>query len=326
MNDETHVVLDPSEVAPLLAMADERTLSLGDVVFRRGEPGGEVYVVLDGEVELRFGEGKQAKRLGPGALFGELSALLPDMLRSGDAVALGATRIACWDADAVRRLTQSDPSSLLAIVVRSCRVLLSSEEALIETLQSRNADLERALDYLRRTREELSAKEILAQSDPLTGLYNRRCLHKQLPRFAERCDETGSKMVLLMGDLDGFKPINDLCGHSEGDLMLVRVAGMVSVSIRRTDLACRMGGDEFAVILPDVEIDEAKEIAQRLLTHVATLESEHEGTVLPLTLSIGAVMYRPGEPLDSLLKRADELLYQAKAKGGAQVVWEHIAD
>jgi diguanylate cyclase (GGDEF)-like protein len=322
MQDETHVILSGAEIDVLSSTAEERALDAGDVVFRRGEPGGQVFVLLEGSIELRFGEEKRPKTLGPGSLFGELAALLPEMLRSADAVALESTRIATWDAAAVESLTRSDPAALLGIVVRSCRYLIASEDALIDTLQRRNTELERTLDYLRRTREELSAKEILAQSDPLTGLYNRRCLHKQLPRFAERADETGATMVLLMGDLDGFKSINDLCGHAEGDLMLVRVAGLVAVSIRRTDLACRMGGDEFAVMLPEITLDDARAIADRLIAHVATLSSEHAGEVLPLTLSIGAVVYRRGESLDMLMKRADERLYAAKAGGGDQVVWE----
>jgi len=322
MADESHVVLTEDELAALRPSAREVSVEAGDIVFRRGEPGLNVYAVLDGAVELRFGEGKPPKRVGPHGLFGELAVLMKDTLRSAEAVAVGPSQILAWDVGAVQQMTAGDPRVLLEIVVRSCRYLLASEEALIADLQGRNADLERALDYLRRTREELSAKEILAQSDPLTGLYNRRCLDKQLPNFARRASEIGETLILLMGDLDGFKPINDRCGHATGDRLLVQVAGLISASIRRTDLACRMGGDEFAVILPAVDPAEARVIGDRLVTRIGTLSAEHEGEVLPMGLSLGAAVYQPGEPLHAFIARADSKLYEAKAQGGARAVWE----
>ncbi len=322
MTDFMNVRLADTQLNALLELARVVELGPGDVVFRRGEPGLHIYVVLKGSVELVFGGAKEPKRLLEGALFGELAALLPEMHRSADALVVEPSNIAIWDTKAIEEIVASNPRAVLDIIVRSCRYLIASEEGLIQALQRRNEELERALDYLRRTREELSANEILAQSDPLTGLYNRRCMDKQLPRFMERSDETGAGLVLLLGDLDGFKAVNDRCGHAEGDRILVRVAGLISASIRRTDLACRMGGDEFALILPETTPEEARVIAERLVAHIASLSAEHEGETLSLSLSVGAVVYRQGEGIAEFIKRADALLYSAKKEGGACVVWE----
>ena len=322
MHNDSHVVLTDVELAGLRPMARELSLEQGDVVFCRGEPGQNMYAVLEGTVTLSFGEGKPSKTLGPMSLFGELAVLTEGVVRTADAVAAEPVRIAAWGMDAVATLTEEVPRLLLSIVRRSCRYLLASEKSLIDTLEAQNRELELALDYLRRTREELTAKQILAHSDALTGLYNRRCFDAQLPKFTERALETAAPLVLLMADLDGFKAINDRCGHAAGDLALVQASGLIAVSIRRTDLACRLGGDEFAILLPDVDQEAAQPIAERIIAHVSTLTVEHEGERLPISISLGAVTFRPGEAQKALLARADGRLYAAKDLGGGCIVWD----
>ena len=139
---DSHVLLAEAELATLMSTAREITLEAGDVVFRRGDAGTHVYAVLEGAVELRFGEGKAPKQIGSRALFGELAVLMEDTVRSADAVASAPTRIAAWGASEIDGITETDPRVVLDIIVRSCRYLLASEEALIGDLQRRNEALD----------------------------------------------------------------------------------------------------------------------------------------------------------------------------------------
>lgn len=153
-----------------------------------------------------------------------------------------------------------------------------------------------------------------ADSDPLTGLANRRAMSAALKRL----DDAGRPYALLALDIDHFKRVNDTYGHDIGDEALKHIARMIAGCSRLGDVACRAGGEEFCLILPHTTLDVAREIAERIRSVIAETAIRPIGT---LTLSIG-VACRGLETPDaaSTLKRADERLYIAKDSGRNCVV------
>jgi two-component system cell cycle response regulator len=149
-----------------------------------------------------------------------------------------------------------------------------------------------------------------AVSDGLTGLYNRRYFEDALVREVERARRYGVQSALLLVDLDEFKAINDTRGHQEGDRVLQEVADVVRRHLRATDIACRIGGDEFAVILCDTPHDEALAVAERIRADV-----EH-AFARAVTISAGlASVPRDAASPDELVAGADRALYAAKRAG-----------
>lgn len=152
-----------------------------------------------------------------------------------------------------------------------------------------------------------------ALTDGLTGLFNRHFFVKALHREVLRARRHALKLSLALFDLDDFKRINDVHGHPAGDRVLVRVASLVSASLREFDISARYGGEEFAVMLPDTDREGAYVVAERIRERV---ERYRRGRDRGVTISGGVVTF-PDDALDvvQLVKEADRLLYRAKAEG-----------
>lgn len=160
----------------------------------------------------------------------------------------------------------------------------------------------------------------LSYTDGLTGLANRRRFMEVLQAELARQVRGGHELCLLLIDADHFKEINDHHGHHAGDAVLRDLANILMASVRTpTDLPARLGGEEFAVILPDTRLDEARRVAERLREQVAARVFEDEDVRLRVTISVGLVAAR-GLSLNTLLQRADEALYRAKQTGRNRVV------
>lgn len=145
--------------------------------------------------------------------------------------------------------------------------------------------------------------------DPLTGLYNRRFSEGRLRNEIARAEKCGYPLVVLLLDLDNFKGINDCYGHSVGDLVLKEFARRLSNATRGSDVAVRLGGDEFLVILADCP----PEKVDTVLSRIRDFEVETNHYKIPVSSSRGWVQYRLAETAEELLKRADEALYANKA-------------
>ncbi len=316
-------VLTAHELDLVAAFGVPRRLPEGGRIFTAGEPGLSMFAVLGGEVELVFDHGGRRKTLGAGAFFGELALLLAGEGRSADAVAKPGARLLELDRTAFLQLTDSHPRLAVELLVRSARSLLGSERRLVAELEERNRELERTLDYLRRTREELSSAELQAQTDALTGLYNRRCCDTQLPRLVERAAASGVGLAVILIDLDHFKLINDTHGHAGGDAVLRAVAVALRGAVRWSDLPCRVGGDELAVVLVDIP-DPAAALgrARTVFDTLSGLTVELGAARVVVGASHGGAFLRPGETAQTLLRRADAALYAAKACGRGALVWE----
>ncbi|MCK0209174.1 GGDEF domain-containing protein [Starkeya koreensis] len=161
----------------------------------------------------------------------------------------------------------------------------------------------------------------LAVSDPLTGLWNRRRLVEDGHRALALGQSEGSTCSLLMLDLDRFKQINDGHGHAAGDEVLRAVAERGLAQLRRSDIMARIGGEEFAVLLPRTSGEDARAIAARMLEALSVPVALGDGTVIEVTASIGVTWTGPaGEDFAALLRRCDQALYEAKSDGRNRIV------
>jgi diguanylate cyclase (GGDEF)-like protein len=170
-----------------------------------------------------------------------------------------------------------------------------------------------AIDNARRFRE---ARQ-LADLDALTSLHNRRYFHETLAREVSRAQRYSRSLALVVFDLDDFKAINDRIGHLAGDGVLAEAADRVRDVVRSADVACRIGGDEFAVILPESSLKDADQLYKRLEQAISARPIAQAGR---LHLSAGVTELRPDDDAISFFERADEALYRAKGAGKGTVV------
>jgi diguanylate cyclase (GGDEF)-like protein len=170
-----------------------------------------------------------------------------------------------------------------------------------------------AIENARRFRE---ARQ-LADLDALTGLHNRRFFHETLARECARAHRYERKLALIVFDVDDFKEVNDRIGHLAGDAVLAEAAERVRDVVRTADISCRVGGDEFAVILPESTLNDADQLYRRMLHAVS---SRPVGQAGKLYLSAGVAELRPEDDPVSFFQRADEALYRAKQAGKGRVV------
>lgn len=171
----------------------------------------------------------------------------------------------------------------------------------------------------------LSASEFQATHDPLTGLWNRRAILEILHRELDRSSREEASLGLVMLDLDHFKQVNDVHGHQVGDAILHEVAQLMLASLRSYDSAGRYGGEEFVMVLPGCDAQEAKAIAERLRLLSASNTIETADGPLSVTISSGVASTDGSGAwgIESLIKAADEALYCAKRLGRDRVeVWE----
>lgn len=163
-----------------------------------------------------------------------------------------------------------------------------------------------------------------ATTDTLTGLLNRRTALLAVEQELARFRRSGSCSVLLMLDVDHFKHINDTYGHSAGDEALRQLAVTIRKVVREADVVGRIGGEEFTILLPDTPLSGAELVAERLRAEIETLQIQGCGCRFGFTVSIGgAALAEQDGSVSSLMRRADEALYEAKLAGRNRVVFSH---
>jgi diguanylate cyclase (GGDEF)-like protein len=167
-----------------------------------------------------------------------------------------------------------------------------------------------------RNAQEFREARQLADVDALTGVHNRRYFHETLERECARAHRYERGLALIVLDIDDFKATNDKLGHLAGDDVLAAVAGRLRDAVRESDIACRVGGDEFAVILPEAGARDAEQLYRRIQFAVGSGAS---GPAERVRLSAGIAELRPEDDAVALFQQADEALYQAKELGKGQV-------
>ena len=176
----------------------------------------------------------------------------------------------------------------------------------------------RAGERILKLQEQL---RIEASHDALTGTLNRRAILNLLEKEAARATRQGSSLGVLVLDLDHFKKVNDTFGHSVGDAVLVEVARRLSVPLRRYDAVGRYGGEEFLVVLPDCDLEQAGEIGERIRLAVASAPVDTSAGDVTVTVSIGAAAFvKESGSIDELIQRSDQALYEAKREGRNRVM------
>ena len=208
----------------------------------------------------------------------------------------------------------------LTYAITECRQLAKSARRQIEMLVSRNLSLQAELAEL--TRKESQARH-LAYHDGLTGLPNRTLLQDRFHQAMFLAERHHKSLALLMLDLDGFKGVNDQLGHASGDKVLQAVAQRLSKSIRGADTACRYGGDEFLVMLPEISSPSS---ADMLAAEIGRRLGEPyfiDGHEIHMAVSIGVAIYPDdGCTFDDLMKQADSAMYRAKGMSHATSIIE----
>jgi diguanylate cyclase len=195
---------------------------------------------------------------------------------------------------------------------RAVHDLVSRTQERLRDGRERASELEERVrsleDELRRLSDEVS-------TDVLTQVANRRGLMQAFEIEAARQDRQGSDLCIGLLDIDNFKKLNDSLGHAAGDEALRSLAGHVQAQLRPVDVVARFGGEEFVVLLPDTPVDEGQQTLTRLQRSLSSSLFMHDGREVFVTFSAGVTKWRPGEPLESALERADEALYEAKRTG-----------
>lgn len=187
-------------------------------------------------------------------------------------------------------------------------VYLIYQQSMIYRLRNQLAD---QIESLAKVESLASEVYKLAALDQLTGLYNRRSGEQRLAQEISRAQRHGRPLTILLMDLDGLKQVNDRFGHAAGDLVIKGFADRLQRAIRGSDLAVRLGGDEFMALLPECRVDEVRHV----LARVEGLEVVYNNEKIPCQFSRGWTDYKPGESPQELIKRADDALYEYKRAG-----------
>lgn len=195
-------------------------------------------------------------------------------------------------------------SMLLVVAVLTGRL-----SELRMTLKVQKAELAEALEHI----------QVLATRDELTSLPNRRFMSDMLQRDMERMENGGARGCIALLDIDWFKKINDVHGHASGDEVLRKFAEETRRTLRDSDVLARWGGEEFLLHLPETRLADAKNVVERMRQRVQSMSFLSNGSRFGVTVSAGLVGLEPGESFELAIRRADALLYQAKAKGRNRV-------
>ncbi len=163
-----------------------------------------------------------------------------------------------------------------------------------------------------------------SETDPLTGLFNRRTFLQKIENEAMRFKRTKKTFSILFGDIDFFKKINDTYGHSAGDDILIYISRLLIAEKREIDQVARWGGEEFLILLPETDLKGAVQLGNKIRKMVSAKPFIHEGQEIPVTMSFGVSEYNGETPIEKTIDLADQRLYLAKNSGRNKVVSEDV--
>ncbi|MDI6528489.1 GGDEF domain-containing protein [Pseudomonas otitidis] len=268
-------------------------LEQGEVLLSPFDRNQYLYLVVRGALQVYLGslDNQPMSTLGVGDCAGEIS-FIDHEHPSAYVVAAEPSTVLRLHREALLKLFQQSPQMMQNLLELLCERVRGGNRVILDTEQNANVDT-------------------------LTGLYNRRWLEHVYARESTRCAFNGQPLCLLMLDVDHFKAYNDRHGHLAGDYALCLVAHTLRNQLRPKDSMSRFGGEEFVILLPDIALDEARRIGERLRASLEQISSFYSPVgVLPgVTVSIGLTEMDPRDDLKSLIARADQALYDAKMRG-----------
>lgn len=320
LGDPHSPALTAAEYALFAQVARTRWFDPGQSLFRRGDLGTAMYVIASGAVDLDFGDDLVGKRLGAREFFGELGLLIGDHARSADATMAEAGVLLELGRSEFDALALRDPQLLSHFLRRAIMRVVFNEQALIARLRRRNQELQTTLDTLRATAHRLNQTEALTRTDELTGLANRRGFGSHIEERRRNGALAGLSLILI--DCDRFKHVNDAHGHLAGDRVLQSVASLLRAVAGPDDIACRLGGDEFCLLVQGHRREELEPMADYILGSARTLLRMHSNPPQMTTLSLGACSIGEGQDWEHWYTQADTALYRAKRLGGDRVEWQ----
>jgi diguanylate cyclase (GGDEF)-like protein len=291
----------PGSFGDLGPLGKEQNLEPGATLWREGDPGDHVVLLLEGRLEVSHqtpdGEDIILRHLYPGAVAGEMAAL-DGQARSATVRARSASRVLLVPASRFRQFLRERPDVL-------------------EQLFWLQLERVRSLTW------RVSRTHHRAITDPLTGLYNYGFFRERLAMELERAQLTGDPLALVMFDIDHFKGYNDTHGHQEGNKVLVKVAEILKKTGRRGDVVARYGGEEFVALLYGAGAPDAWRLAETFRSAVSAQSFTAEAGKPPDHITVsGGVATFPNDGQDdlTLIKSADTRLYQAKDEGRNRTV------
>ena len=292
--------VDLDSIKGLIDACTVRFLEQGEVLINRGEMNRTVYFILDGHVSVHLDslQSKPAAILGPGESVAEMS-VIDGQPTTAFVVAAEQIRLLAMDEDVLWSLIHSSHAA-------ACN-LISILTARLRHADAAIAGVAEAAEY-----------RGYGTMDALTGLHNRCWLDQVVERQTHRCTADQRPMCAILIDIDYFKTFNERYGHTHGDHVLYSVANTISDNLRPAEIIARYGGDEFVVLLPTVEIEMARRIAERLHKGVmGAVPVMPDGSAIPHpTISIGVAVLQPGQTGKQLLAEAGRALSRAKNSGG----------
>lgn len=202
------------------------------------------------------------------------------------------------------------------------RDLLGHVTSVLASNQRLEGDLDYARCRMEQQAEELDTVRREAQTDALTGAANRKVFDDRLRILLGTFRREGQSFALILADMDRFKWINDTYGHTAGDRVLRQFSAALLRRVRELDLVARYGGDEFAILLPQTSLEVGSQIAQRLLADMTRTNFGVNDQETAVTVSMGLTAVRVGDTPESIITRADNLLYESKRRGRNQVSCE----
>lgn len=218
-------------------------------------------------------------------------------------------------------LPSANPEKVRAIV----GLLIEANEKMLQETQELSLNLEKSRSQVAALRSKLVEAQAIGMRDSLTSLSNRRSFDSNLAKEISDARSQGTEMCLVMGDLDHFKKINDNYGHPFGDRVLKFFAELLLKHIKENDIAARLGGEEFAVILPQTTIESATRLTDQIRSRLEAqqwMNAQSGQLFSKITASFGIVRLGDKDDPETLVKRADTMLYEAKRTGRNRIIIE----